>query len=397
MTIGTRGNGRIFDRKRSPFLWCAYHLRGKEYRESTGTADPKQAEKFLKRRLKEVGADQIGAAAFVGPVQERVKVRELLNALEEDYKLRGKASPQFNSHLKHVRKYFGAWRAVEVTAETVDTYIAARLEDGYKPATINRHTQLLTQAFGLAIEREHLSKAPPIRHLSEKGNARQGFFSEADFTAVTDRLPPYYRDFTRFGYLTGWRKGEVASLRWEDFDGEVIRLRGVDSKNEAPRLVLGGELAQLIERRNADRKVTTKTGVRLSAYVFHVEGRPVGDFKKAWHSACVAAGLGGFVCKRCDQIVNRPRCKECRRDAKYVGKLVHDFRRSAVRNMVRAGVPERVAMQVSGHKTRSIFDRYNIVNEEDLRDAMDRTQAYLNNGGQRASRPTVMPIRAAEK
>ena len=397
MTSRTRGEGRIFTHKRSSFLWCAYHLRGKEYRESTGTADPNKAAKYLKHRLKEVGADQIGKATFVGPQQEHLKVDRLLDALEGDYKLRGKDSPQFKSHMKHVRKYFGAWRAVEITAETADEYIAKGLEDGYKPATINRSTQLLAQAFTLAVERKHLSSAPKIRHLSEKGNARQGFFSEADFIAVTDCLPPYLRDFTRFGYLTGWRKGEVASLRWEDFDGEVIRLRGVDSKNEAPRLVLGGELAQLIERRNADRKVTTKTGVRLSAYVFHVEGRPVGDFRKAWHSACVAAGLGEFVCEQCNQIVNRPTCKECRRDAKYVGKLVHDFRRSAVRNMVRAGVPERVAMQVSGHKTRSIFDRYNIVNEEDLRDAMDRTQAYLNNGGQRASRPTVMPIRAAEK
>lgn len=93
MTTGRRGEGRIFTRNRSPFLWCAYHLRGQEFRESTGTADTKLAEKFLKRRLKEVGADQIGAAAFVGPQQERMKVGALLDALEADYKLRGKDSP----------------------------------------------------------------------------------------------------------------------------------------------------------------------------------------------------------------------------------------------------------------------------------------------------------------
>ena len=174
-----RGYGRIYARKNTANLWCAYFLRGKEYRESTGTADPVTATKFLNRRLKEVGADQIGKAVFVGPQQERMKVSKLLEALEEDYKLRGKASPQFRAHLKHVRDYFGTWRAVEVSAEAVDKYISERQEAGSAPASINRSTQLLAQAFKLAIERKHLSTAPQIRHLSEKVNARQGFFTDA--------------------------------------------------------------------------------------------------------------------------------------------------------------------------------------------------------------------------
>jgi integrase len=357
-------------------------LRGQEFRESTGETDPGKAERFLNRRIKEVGADQIGAKTFVGPQQERIKVSKLLDALEEDYKLRGKDSPQFRAHLKHVIGYFGAWRAVEVSAEAVDRYISGRQEAGSAPATINRSTQLLAQAFKLAVDRKHLSTAPQIRHLSEKGNARQGFFADADFHAVRDKLPEYLRDFVQFGYLTGWRKGEIASLRWSDVEGDIVRLRGENAKNgEGRSVTLSGDLADLIERRKAARRVETKTGVLLSAYVFHQKGEPVGDFRKAWATACVAADMGQFICDRCNQRVDGHTCEACKREARYAGRIFHDFRRTAVRNMVRAGVPERVAMTISGHKTRSIFDRYNIVNEADLREAMQRTQVYLHERG----------------
>ena len=195
---------------------------------------------------------------------------------------------------------------------------------------------------------------------------------------------------TRFGYLTGWRKGEIASLRWEDVDGDVIRLRAENAKNgEARTVTLGGELGELIERRKADRQVKTKGGVMLlAALVFHHQGEPVGDFRKAWGTASVAAGLGRFVCGNCKQPVDGHWCARCNTAARYSGRIFHDFRRTAVRNMVRAGVPERVAMSISGHKTRSIFDRYNIVNEADLRDAMQRTQSYLKD----CSPPLKLPV-----
>jgi integrase len=392
MNPKTRGTGRVFPRKGSMFLWCAYYLRGKEYRESTQETDLGKAEKYLRHRLKEVGADQIGAKPFVGPQQARIKISELLTALEADYKLRGKDSPQFESHLRHIRDYFGQWRALDVTAEAIDRYITGRLEAGAAPATINRSTQVLNQAFNLAVERKHLSTAPKIRHLSEKGNARQGFFNDVDFHALAGNLPVYLQDFSRFGYLTGWRKGEIASLRWEDVDGDVIRLRGENAKNgEARTVTLGGELGELIERRKTDRQVKTKGGVMmLAALVFHHQGEPVGDFRKAWATASVAAGLGQFVCGICEQPVDGHCCEQCNAAAKYSGRIFHDFRRTAVRNMVRAGVPERVAMSISGHKTRSIFDRYNIVNEADLRDAMERTQSYLKDCSAPRKRPVAV-------
>jgi integrase len=138
-----------------------------------------------------------------------------------------------------------------------------------------------------------------------------------------------------------------------DRDAKVIRLRPEVSKtHEGRALVLDGEIWSLIERRWEVREVSAPGGDRVISWVFHRQGIPIGDIRKAWKTACRKAGVPG--------------------------KLFHDLRRTSVRNMVRAGVPERVAMEVSGHRTRSIFDRYHIVSERDLRDAVRKTQAYLD-------------------
>jgi integrase len=333
----------------------------------------------------------------LGPQQDRIKVSKLLDALEADYKLRDKDSPQFRAHLKHVREYFGAWRAIEVSPEAVDRYIVGRQESGSAAETINRSTQLLAQAFRLAVERRHLATAPQIRHVSEKGNARQGFFSDADVQALMQHLPNYPRDFVQFAYLTGWRKGEIASLRWSDVEGDVVRLRTENSKNgEARAVTLSGDLGHLFELRRAARQIKTIGGVVLASYVFHREGTPVGDFRKAWSTACVAAGLGRYECNRRKHVGSGRSCEKCGVKARYTARIFHDLRRTAVRNMVRAGVPERVAITISGHKTRAIFDRYNIVNEADLREAMDWTQGYLKDCAQQANQPALARMMAAE-
>ena len=137
----------------------------------------------------------------------------------------------------------------------------------------------------------------------------------------------------------------------------MIRLRPEESKNGRGRVVtVDGDLGALMERRYQARLLE---GVRVADLVFHNEGQPIVDFRKAWSSACIAAGLYYMDGEK-----------------KVPEKLFHDLRRTAVRDMIRAGVPERVAMEISGHRTRSVFDRYNIVSETDLRTAMQKRQAY---------------------
>lgn len=340
-----RGNGRIF--LRGQIWWAAYYLRGTEYRQSTGETDENRAGKFLQRKLKEVGADQIGAQTFTTPKASRLTVHDLLESLKKDFELRGKLSPQNKSGLARAESDFGDRRALDLTAEKIDAYVQGRLAQDHKPATINRITQIIGQAYRLAIRRKDLNAMPDIRHLSEAGNERKGFFSRAEFDRVYSHLPHDLADFALFGYLTGWRKGEIASLTWQDVEDNVIRLRGENAKNgEARSVVIAGELSGLIERRKQAR---LSNGV-LTALVFHRDGAPIIEFRKSWASACKAAGVAG--------------------------KLFHDLRRTAVRNMVRSGVPQNVAMKISGHKTASMFRRYDIANEEDLRLAMESLARY---------------------
>lgn len=388
-----RGRGRIFARKGSALLWCAYYLRGKEHRQSTGETDPAKAEKFLNRKLKEVGADQIGARTFVSPQQERVRVSALLDALQADYRLRGKCNPQTRCQVTQAREYFGAMRAVEITPELVDRYIEERLAKGARPATINRTTQVLSQSFKLAVDRRQLSNVVKVRRLSEAGNARQGFFAEREIRAVMENLPPYLADFTLFGFLTGWRSGEIKSLTWADVDGDCIRLRAEHSKNGEGRvIVLEGELSTLIERRRAARMVEKSSGTVLASHIFHRKGHPVRSFYRSWVRACCMVGMGKMLCPKCEGAVQAEtgkrtqswKCTQCAKtwkygELKYMGKLFHDLRRTSVRNMIRAGVSEKVAMTVSGHKTHSMLSRYNIVSETDLRQAMQRTEEYRKN------------------
>jgi integrase len=161
-------------------------------------------------------------------------------------------------------------------------------------------------------------------------------------------------------------------LQWVDVDmrGQMIRLRPEHSKNGQGRaLALVGELWNVIEAAWNAREFDKSDGtVGFSLFVFHRSGQPIASFRKSWASACKAAGVEG--------------------------KLFHDLRRSAVRNMVRSGVPERVAMSISGHKTRAVFDRYNIVSEEDLRQAVQKTEAYLKKAGNEM--PTVVSIKEAK-
>lgn len=347
-----RGQGRTF--QRGSVWWIAYFRLGKEYRESSKSKNKKDAERLLKRKLIEVGADAEGFKPFVAPNQNKVLVGSLLDHLLQDYKFRGKASLGFLSHLKQVRAMFGDLRVIDCNEALMDNTIDYWLGKGRAAGTINREMQILGQAFKLGVEHKRLSSAPKVRRLPDNAR-RQGFFEREQFEAVVKYLPANLKDFTLFAYFTGWRKGEISSLEWNDIDlhGRIICLRGENSKNgEGRRVAIEGEIEKILDRRLEQKDVITEQGVRSQALVFHRNGLPVQYFRKSWAMAC--------------------------RKAKTPGKLFHDLRRTAIRNMVRSGTPESVCMKISGHKTRSVFLRYDITSERDIRDAQKRLDGYIS-------------------
>jgi integrase len=363
-----RGAGRIF--LRGSKWWIAYYVKKEgrpvEMRESAGNTET-EARRLMKRRQDELAAHRLGMRSFRGPQQERVTVLQLLAELERHYELRDLASlRRLRSHLKHIRDFFGNDRALEVTANRISSYMEMRQQAGAANATINRETEGLQRAFTLAEEQDLLSYVPHFKSLPEH-NARQGFFERADFEAILPRLTlrgkpdTDLQDYLSWCFFTGMRTGETKALTWADFDREswTIRLHAKDSKNRKGRAIpLENELRELVERRITARRLDCQ-------YIFHRHGRQMRDFRKVWKRACREAGL----VKRIQD--------EATGTIRSVYPIPHDFRRSAVRNMVRAGVNPDIARQISGHRTPAIFSRYNIISEADLRQAVQQTSDYL--------------------
>lgn len=355
-----KGMGRIF--QRGPVYWIAYYHRGKEYRESTHSENDKVALKLLKKRLGEIGRGRL-----LGPQEEKVTFEDMAADLKRDYAINGKRSAEtLGYQVRHLHESFALMRAVDITTDRIRTHITARQQAGAKNATINRELAALRRMFSLFVQAGRLSTRPHMPML-EENNARQGFLDHGSFLALRDALPEGLKDPVAFLYFSGWRVSEMRGLEWRDVDraGGVIRLRPELSKNKTGRVLpLSGELLDVIERAAAQRRLDCSN-------VFHVAGHPIRDFRAAWKTACLAVGLG----------VMTPTGKLGARgelELVYKGLIPHDLRRSAVRNMVRAGIPERVCMALSGHKSRAVFDRYNIVSESDLTSAAERLHRHLD-------------------
>jgi integrase len=340
-------HGTIYQRNK--VWWIKYYAKGRPVYESSRSVRAEDAERLLRKRLGE-----IATGAFRGIAVERTTLDELFDLVVADYRENGKRSiDDVLSRLKlHLRPRLGKLRAADFGSADIRRYKADRKNEKAEAATINRELSILKRAFSLGSRHDPplVLHNPPVEKIPEN-NVRTGFLEKADYARLLAELPEYLKPALVIAYHTGCRLGEVMSFRWPDvdLDSAEITIRAENAKSKRRRVLpIYGDMTDAIKFQKANRD---EKYPRLE-WVFHDgSGKRLRTFYKAWKSACDRAKLDG--------------------------RLFHDLRRSAVRNMVRAGVPEKVAMAISGHRTRHVFDRYNIVTDKDLAAAAEQMTRYL--------------------
>jgi integrase len=350
-------------RLRGRVWWIRYYRNGRRFEESARTVKKTEAERLL--RLRE---GDVARGVPVSPKIGRLTFDEAASDVVADYVVnRRRSLRDVKMHIdRHLTPYFGSRRMAAITTSDVRAYVVQRLDtvrvvgkgDSARElhpsnGQINRELTTLKRAFSLAVQAGKLLTKPHIPMLRED-NVRTGFFEGDQLEAVLTRLPEHVRPVIQFAFVTGWRiPSEVLTLEWRQVDfaaGEVRLDPGATKNTEGRVFPFTSQLRDLLERRRAARDALAKEAGKISPFVFtRADGTPLLTFRWSWAKACREAGCPG--------------------------RIAHDLRRTAVRNLVRAAVPEAVAMKLTGHKTRSVFERYNIVSVGDLADAARRLDA----------------------
>jgi integrase len=288
---------------------------------------------------------QIRQGTYV-PDADQTRFDALVTLLLDEYRANGRKSlDRVKAAVDHLTGFFTGWRAQAISTDRVLAYVRHRQQQQAANATINRELAALKRMFRLGERAGRIVRRPFIDLLQEH-NARTGFFERDECDAVLARLPDDLQAVFTVAYLTGWRvKSELLTRHWAhvDFQSGWLRLEPGETKNaEGRQFPLTPALRVVLERQRARTRAVEKATGTIIPWLFHRSGRPIKSFRRAWVTACTAAGLSG--------------------------RLPHDFRRTAVRNLERAGVPRSTAMKMVGHKTESIYRRYAIVDEAMLKE-----------------------------
>lgn len=337
------GPGNVFKRKHSRFWQIEFWVKGKRHTESARSIRKVDAQSLLQKRI-----EQYRLVPGLVP-------KALVSDIVADYLLDCErrevvAVTRFRWMAKSIDAFCGHELAREFDSLRAYEFQQRLVEKGLAGASVNQTLSIFRTALKLAARNGKIPLAPEFPRRLPEAPPRQGFLEHRDFVAIREELPPWAQDVFSYAYFSGWRRMEILTLRWSevDLDGGVIRLDPRRSKTKHGRLLpLRGEIGRIVQSRVSKRVLGLD-------FVFHRDGvkiSPTTWFK--WFS-------------RAREIAGRPKT------------LLHDTRRTAVRNLVRAGVPDRVAMQFTGHLSRAVFDRYSITNPRDMDEAADKLAKYID-------------------
>jgi len=334
----------------SKTLWIKFGWRGKPFRENAATTDWKKASELRTKRLGEVAG-----GTFTGLELKKTKVAELFDGLLRDYRINDKSSivdveTRINLHLK---PFLGHYRANEVTTDLINRYIEHRLDEGTANSSINRELAALKRSYNLGLQSTppKVLRVPYMPHL-EEDNVRLGFVEDHVYEKLVNHFAGvglWMRGMLEMGYTYGLRVEAIKSMKvgWVDLGHRTLVFPPKAMKNKKTLTVkMTNTVYQLLQQccqgKGADDFVFTR--------FLNGRHKPIVDFRITWENGCKAAGVPGL--------------------------LFHDLRRTAARNLRRAGVAESVIMQIGNWLTRSVFLRYAIVDERDIADAVQMLEAH---------------------
>lgn len=335
------GAGTLF--QRGNVWYVSFWVNGRQIQKSSGSTKRQDAVRFRDQLLGKKARGEMGNAGI-----ERITCGELLDDLLEYAQANIKTSTEKNWRLvieANIRPFFGHRRAINLTTEILKYYRRKRLSEKRSESTCNRELSILRTALNLGRKctPPRVATIPYFPMVAET-NARQGFLTDPQYEMLRDSLPDELRPLFITSYFTGVRRGELLVWTWDQVDWEqgFVTLNAEETKAGFSRAIpiIDGDMRTwlLWSRDHADG----------CPYVFHRAGEPIKEFRRPWKRACEAAGV--------------PELK------------FHDLRRTAVRNMRRAGVAQVVRMRITGHRTDSMERRYNIVDIDDIKSAKELMQ-----------------------
>ena len=354
-----RGEGSIFreryrdkrtrEWKTSRTWTIKYSYLGNQRKESSGSPKRSDAAQLLQRRLSEIARGRL-----IGPALERRTYEDLRAMLLNDYKINARKSlERVEDAVAHLDGMFAGMRAVDITADKILAYIAARQAEKAANGTINRELSALKRMFRLAQRAGLVLQLPHIPGLAEH-NVRQGFFELPEARGVFAHLPADLVAPFEVASMTGWRiKSEILTRQKGHLDLHAgwLRLEPGETKNRKGRMFpLTPALRAILEWQLEQTRRFEQANGQIVPWLFHRNGQPIKSFRRAWLTACARAGLAG--------------------------RIPHDFRRTAIRNLERAGVARSTAMAMVGHLTESIYRRYAIQDEASLTEGGVKLAAF---------------------